>query len=211
MIPEVIVISLLTTVVVTSMELYPVKQCPNGEEWSERAHILCDKNEYRYHCMFSINCTLVESCIEPQSGSYSDADYGVYLLDVSNETGLPIFYKKKPESPLSIHLITNSSKYWELLNVVYCEEYNKYKFVSNRTENQTKISGENCPEIQTKIPFEYSLEKVALAFAIIFGILIISSLFIYLIVKLRKYSNNLNNTNGPSLTEGGNLMNETMT
>ena len=175
MIPKVIVIILLTSVVVISMKLHPVKQCPNDEEWSERAHILCDKNEYRYHCMFSINCTLVESCIDPQSGSFSDIDYGVYLLDVSNETGFPIFYKKAPISTRSKHFITNTPKYKEFQNKVYCEEYNKYKFLSNRTENQTKISRENCPEVPTKIPFEYNSEKVALALAIIGWILIICS------------------------------------
>ena len=210
MIPKVIVIILLTTVVVISMKLHPVKQCPNGDEWSEKAHILCDENADRYHCMFSINCTLVESCIDPQSGSFSDIDYGVYLLDVSNETGFPIFYKKAPISTRSKHFITNTPKYKEFQNKVYCEEYNKYKFLSNRTENQTKISRENCPEVPTKIHFKYNSEKAALGLAIIGVILIICSPFvIYLIVRLcKKNSNNRNRARGYALPGECNIMNE---
>ena len=147
MIPEVIVIILLTTTVVTSMELHLVSQCPNDEEWSERAHKICENNEYRYHCMFSVQCTLVESCIEPQLGSYwySETEYGVYFLDLNNETGSPEFYKMQFDQRISLNLITNSSDYWKYLYFAYCKEHTKDMFVLSRTETQAKISCEDSP------------------------------------------------------------------
>lgn len=149
MIPEVIVIILLATAVVTSMKLEPVDQCPNDEEWSVRAHKVCDNNEYRYHCMFTVDCILVECCIEPQLGSYlySETEYAIYFLNRNNETGSPEFYQLQFDHLLSLNLITNSSTYWEYLYVAYCKKYTKYKFVLSRTENQTKIP---CEENQTK-------------------------------------------------------------
>ena len=217
MIPKVIVIILLTTSVVTSMELHPVKQCPNDEEWYERAHMLCDNNEYRYHCMFSVHCTLVESCIEPQSGSYkySQTEYGVYFLAYNNETGSTEFYKEKPfKIPLVHNLMTNSSSYWDFLNIAYCK---KVKAILSRTENHTKISREDNSENQTKIscedcPGNYN---VVLAVAIISCGLAICFLVVCVTVSVlfyknrKKDSNDRNRTSDPSLTEGGDLMEET--
>ena len=213
MIPKVIVIILLTTDVVTSMKLLPVKECPNDKEWSDRAHIVCNNSEYRYHCMFDIHCTLVESCINPKTGSYSAVDYGVYLLDVSNETDLPVFYAAAPDFPLFLTLITNSSHYWKFQHFVHCEENTTDMFVLRRTGNQTKISREDSSENQTKISCEDSSEKfhVALAFAIIgwIGIPVVY-MIVKLLVKLRNGdSNNPNRTREASLND--NLMNDTRT
>ena len=198
MIPNVVII-LLTTAVVTSMKLLPVKKCPNDKEWSDRAHIVCNNSEYRYHCMFDINCTLVESCIDPETGSYSTVDYGVYLLGVSNETDLPVFYAATPDFPFILTLITNSSHYWKFQYFVHCEEHTDM-FVLRRTENQTKISCEDSSENF----------NIALAFAITGWIVCICIPVVYMIVKRRRGdSNNPNRTRGASLND--NLIKDTRT
>ena len=199
MIPEVIVIILLATAVVTSMKLNPVDQCPNDEEWSVRAHKVCDNYEYRYHCMFTLNCTLVESCIEPQLGSYRDSktDYAVNFLHFDNERGSPEFYQLQFNNSISLKLITNSSTYWEYLYVAYCKEYTKYKFVLSRTENQAKCEDNSG---------SYNL---ALAFAITGWGLLVLVICVILIVfyKCRKEDSNDSNNQEPSSPESGNLVN----
>jgi heme/copper-type cytochrome/quinol oxidase subunit 2 len=205
MIPEVIVIILLATAVVTSMKLDPVDQCPNDTEWSKRAHKVCDNYEYRYHCMFTVNCTLVESCIEPQPGSYrySETEYAVYFLHFDNETGSPEFYQLEFNNSISLKLITNSSTYWEYLYVAYCKKYTKYKFVLSRTENQAKCEDNS------------GSYNVALAFAITGWVLLVICVILIVFYKFRKVvfykfckeDSNDSNNEGPSSPEEGNLMN----
>jgi heme/copper-type cytochrome/quinol oxidase subunit 2 len=205
MIPEVIVIVLLATAVVTSMKLDPVDQCPKNEKWSDRAHKVCDNNEYRYHCMFTVNCTLVECCIEPQLGSYWDSkiEYGVYFFHHDNETDSPEFYKLQSNHYFSQKLITNSSTYWKYQDVAYCKNYTKYKFVSNRTENQAKCEDNS------------GSYNVALAFAITGWVLLVICVILIVFYKFRKVvfykfckeDSNDSNNEGPSSPEEGNLMN----
>ena len=199
MIPEVIVIILLATAVVTSMKLHPVNYCPNDTEWSKRAHIVCDNYEYRYHCMFTVNCTLVEYCIEPQPGSYrySETEYAVYFLYLDNETGSPKFHGLGFNNSISLKLNTNSSTYWEYLYVAYCKKYTKYKFVLSRTENQAKCEDNSG---------SYNL---ALAFAITGWGLLVLVICVILIVfyKCRKEDSNDSNNQEPSSPESGNLVN----
>lgn len=203
MIPVVIGIILLTTVVVTSMELHPVNQCPNDKEWSDRAHMVCHNNEYRYHCMLSVSCTLVESCIEPQLGSYkySETVYGVFFLYLNNETDSPEFYQMEFKYHINQNLNTNSSDYWKYQYFAYCKEHTKDTFVFSRTENQTKIS---CEENQTKIPCEDSPGNcnVVLALAIIGGVLVVILILVVCVMAfymLRiKHSNNRNRKMDPS-------------
>lgn len=209
MIPVVIGIILLTTVVVTSMELHPVNQCPNDKEWSDRAHIICHNNEYRYHCMFSVNCTLVESCIEPQLGSYtySETVYGVFFLYLNNETDSPEFYQMEFRYSFNQNLNTNSSDYWKYQYVAYCKD----TFVLSRTENQTKIS---CEENQTKCE---DSSCVILALAITCSVLLVILILVVCVVafyKLRiEHSNNRNRKMDPSshpLKKKGQSIEETM-
>ena len=203
MIPEVIVIFLLTTAVVTSIKLHPVNQCPNDKEWFDRAHIVCNNNEYRYHCMFSVHCSLVESCIEPQLGSYrhSETEYGVYFLYLNNEIGSPEFYQITFKHPLYQHLITNSSDYWKYLYFANCKNHTKDIFVFSRTENQTKCEDcsenkmkcEDCSENKMKCEdwrrnYNKVLKVAIIGWVLAFCILVVCVIVCVLFYKSRKTS-----------------------
>ncbi len=170
--------------------------------------MVCHNNEYRYHCMFSVSCTLVESCIEPQLGSYkySETVYGVFFLYLNNETDSPEFYQMEFKYHINQNLNTNSSDYWKYQYFAYCKEHTKDTFVFSRTENQTNIS---CEENQAKCEYNPASYNVVLAFAIIgWGLLVICVILI-VIYKCRKEDSNGSNNEEPSTPESGNLMNMT--